>query len=304
MAGYVNCPYTPDEWRDILKSTQSQLLQMQLAVSDVRKMERRAAAATPGYDIFPIDDDANAAMQTVMNSKWGNILGDIGSAASLALFRYKYLIAAGRPAAYLTATISDYSVAQSKIVANAGEPFTKAYGHATQGDRISVGWTQSDGVARLVTGLFVENVATANTLRVTTMINPELVINGQFGEDDHWTKGEGWTIGGGDANAAGALDTALSSTAAIAVVGGRRYTLSFDMTRAAGTLTPSFDGVPLTARALTGSYTEDFSPADASGVLAFTGAGFTGTLDNVFLREIVPSVDATVTVELEATYVP
>ena len=303
MAGYVVCPYTPDEWRDILKSANSQLLEMQLAVSGVRKMERRATAETPGYDIFPIDDDANAAMQTVMNSKWGNILGDIGSAASLALFRYKFNIAAGRPVAYLTATIS-IDGSYSKIVANAGEPFTKVYGHATQGDMVTIRWVNATGMTRTYPSKTARSIATSNTLLLNEVLNPSLVVNGGFSADTDWTKGVGWTIAGGVADAAGAISTAIESTVAITVEVGVAYEITFTMTRAAGDLVVKFDGVTIATKSLTGTYTVEFTATDTSGVLLFLGAGFTGTLDNVGLREKMPSADDSVEVELEATYVP
>ena len=304
MGAYVDCPYTPDEWRDILKSAQSQLLQMQSAVNGVRTMERRATAGTPGYDLFPIDDDANAVMQTLMNSKWGNVLGDIGSAASLALFRYKYRIAAGKPAAFTSATFSDWGISDEKteLTANDGTPFNPA-----ASDKVTVVWTSpTAGLARSQTGLIVDTAGgtPSNSLYLTTRINPDLVVNGVFAADTNWTKGAGWTIAGGVADAAGALNTPIFSTAAITVVAGARYELSFTMTRSAGDLQVTFDAVLITTKSAGGTYAIEFTPADASGLLAFIGVGFTGTLDNVILREKLPSADTTVTVELEATYVP
>ena len=312
MAGYVNCPYTADEWRDILKSASSQLIEMQQAVGLVRRMERYASQTPPkpGYDIFPIDDDANAAMQTLMTAKWGNILGNIGAAASLALFRYKYVIQPGRPAGFVTATVA--VVTGSTVVWDDGGAARSTFsecitGGASAGDRVTLSWDQANGVRRIVTGLIVDALITDGVnkgIDLTIRINPELVVNGDMNPDTDWMKGAGWTIAGGVADAAGALDTALSSAAAITVVAGRRYTLTYTMTRSAGTLTPSFDGVSLTSRALSGTYTDYFYPADASGVLAFTGAGFTGTLDDVSLVETMPVADNSVEVELEATYVP
>lgn len=294
--GYVVCPYTPAEWRDILNAAQKQIVEMQLAISQVRRMERYAAQTPPkpGYDIFPINADANAAMQALMNAKWANILGGIGSAASLSLFRYKYVIAAGKPAAYLTATITDFG-GVTRITPNAGSPFWQV----VIDDRITLTWVNANGVTRTKTGLIVSNTS----IILTTQEFPDLVVNGDMDPDSNWTKGAGWTIAGGVADAAGALNTALTSAAAITVVVGRQYTLTYTMTRAAGTLTPSFDGVPLTARALSGTYSEDFSPADTSGVLAFTGTGFTGTLDDVTFHETQPVADASIVVTLKATNV-
>lgn len=283
---------------------------MQLTINQVRRLERYALREKPGYDPFPIDDDANAVMQSTMNSKWGNLLAAIGPAASLALFRYKYIIKSGRPAGFVTATLQ--TIAGKTIIWGDGADAALAFsqcitGGASAGDRITLSWEQSNGVRRIVTGLIVNGLAAGGGdtgLELTTCINPELVLTGDFSADSNWTKGAGWSIAGGVAVAAGELNTALSSTAAITVVAGQRYTLSFDLTRSAGTLTASFDGVTVTSGALTGSYTESFYPADSSGVLAFTGTGFTGTLDNVSLKETTPVADDSVEVELEATYVP
>ena len=312
MAGYVDCPYTPTEWRKILSAAQAQLGEMQLAVNQVRRLERYAVAVRPGYDIFPIDDDANAVMQAIMNAKWGNILGDIGAAASESLFRYKSVIVTGKPAAFLNATISDYDTPPTKslVVANAGEPFASLYGHASQGDRVSVGWTQSDGVARLATGLFVEDVAAANTLRLTTCINPELVVNGTFDADTDWTKGTGWTIAGG---VAVALDATGALEAAVALTGltvGALYELSFTISGYDhGELKPTFTGLVSqvgTNRTANGTYTETFTADATTAELVFSRGTVTElhlNLDTVSVREIVPSADTTVAVTLEATYV-
>jgi len=312
MAGYVDCPYTPDEWRDILKSTQSHLLQMQLAVSDVRKMERRATAATPGYDIFPIDDDANAAMQTVMNSKWGNILGDIGSAASLALFRYKYLIAAGKPAAYLTATISDHSATQSKIVANGGEPFLKCIsGGANAGDKVTIRWTTSAGVVRSLTIQYVDSVATANTLLLLGLLNGERLDNGDFHDGDDWVFGApNWSWDGAGKAYANAITTEVLSQTVGNVVAGMTYQLTYTVSSySAGDIRAEIYGITtFTGETLSanGSSTQTFLAAAAGApTLQFHSPShsFTGKIDNVSIREVMPSADDSVEVELEATYV-
>ncbi len=108
--------------------------------------------------------------------------------------------------------------------------------------------------------------------------------NGTFATDTAWTKGSGWTISAGTAVASGAISTAISQDAAATLITGRSYVVSYTITRSAGSLAPSVGGVAGVARELTGSYTETIV-AGATQVLAFTGSGFTGTLDNVVVKD-------------------
>jgi microcystin-dependent protein len=114
----------------------------------------------------------------------------------------------------------------------------------------------------------------------------EYSTNGTFTTDTGWTKGAGWSIGTGVATAAGALSTAISQDAAIALVAGQSYTVTFTITRDAGSLTPSIGGTAGTARSAAGTYSETII-AGATQVIAFTGASFTGTLDNVTVKQVI-----------------
>lgn len=111
----------------------------------------------------------------------------------------------------------------------------------------------------------------------------EAVSNGTFATDTVWTKGTGWTIGAGVATATGAISTAISQSSIITLVQGRSYAVTFTITASAGTLTPSIGGRVGTARNSSGTYTEIII-AGATQAIAFTGAGFTGTLDNVSVK--------------------
>jgi len=109
----------------------------------------------------------------------------------------------------------------------------------------------------------------------------DYIVNGTFAADTDWTKGAGWTIGAGVATAAGGISTALSQTISTLVT-GRTYTLTFTATRSAGSVTASVGGTSGTARSSSATFTESFV-AGSGGVLAFTGTGFTGTIDNAIL---------------------
>lgn len=109
-----------------------------------------------------------------------------------------------------------------------------------------------------------------------TPTGSNLVSNGGFDSGSNWTPGAGWAIGSGVATAT-ASSAALTST--LAATSGRVYLVRYTMTRSAGTLTPSFGGVTLTARSLSGTY-EEFITASSTAALVFTGAAFSGTADD------------------------
>lgn len=108
----------------------------------------------------------------------------------------------------------------------------------------------------------------------------ECTTNGTFASDTGWTKGAGWSIATGTAIATGAISTALSQTSARTIVAGQAYAVTYTITRSAGGLIPSVGGYSGTERTSAGTYSEVIV-AGATQILAFTGNGFTGTLDNV-----------------------
>ncbi len=121
----------------------------------------------------------------------------------------------------------------------------------------------------------------ASTDKVTNGTFAEYVTNGAFASDTGWTKGTGWTIAAGVATATGAISTALSQTAAITLIAGYTYTITFTVSGfAAGTVTPSIGGTAGTPRGSDATFTETIV-AGSTQILAFTGAGFTGNIDNV-----------------------
>lgn len=108
-----------------------------------------------------------------------------------------------------------------------------------------------------------------------------MVTNGTFTTDTDWTKGTGWAISAGAATATTA-STAISQTAPVTLIPGQIYTITYDVTRSAGTVTPSLGGTAGTARSTSATFTETIT-AGADGTIAFTGVGFTGTVDNVIV---------------------
>lgn len=124
----------------------------------------------------------------------------------------------------------------------------------------------------------------------------DLIVNGGFATDTIWTKGVGWTITGGVANAttlsttisqtkANMISAGVAGTPSVGWVNGVYYIVEFTLpTSSAGTLSV---GTATTAdqHTVTEAGTHRaliLSDGGAAG-LVFTGAGWTGTIDNVSL---------------------
>lgn len=115
-----------------------------------------------------------------------------------------------------------------------------------------------------------------------------VVTNGTFATDTDWTKGAGWTIAAGVATATGAISTAISQTAPVTLVEGQAYRVTYTITRSAGGLIPSIGGTAGTERTASGTYNEVIV-CGSSQTIAFTGNGFTGTLDTISINPAVSS---------------
>lgn len=185
----------------------------------------------------------------------------------------------------------EYYAANGRAFAVSGASLFEIFSDGSKTNRGSL--QQSSGIVYIVenglelgicdgTSLYIFTYATNLFERIICGV--EFVTNGVFASDTAWTKGAGWTIAAGVADAAGALNTALTQNAASTLVAGRSYTLTYTVTRAAGTITPAIGGTSGTGRTASGTYTETIV-AGATQVLAFTGTGFTGTLDNISIND-------------------
>lgn len=113
----------------------------------------------------------------------------------------------------------------------------------------------------------------------------EYTTNGTFASDTGWTKGSGWTIGSGVATASGAISTALEQSAGVSLVQGKAYSIGYTITRSAGSITLSVGGTAGTARSASGTYSETII-AGSTQTISFGTSGFTGTVDNVSVRDV------------------
>jgi hypothetical protein len=114
------------------------------------------------------------------------------------------------------------------------------------------------------------------------------VTNGAFtGNITGWTAGSGWSASGNKADAAGAISTALTQ-AVTGLVPGASYAVTFTTTRAAGGVLCSLGG-GTAGTEITGSstQTQTIVAGSSNNLLAFTGNGFTGTVDTVSLTPVI-----------------
>lgn len=116
----------------------------------------------------------------------------------------------------------------------------------------------------------------------------EYTTNGGFSSDTAWTKGAGWTIAAGVATATGAISTDLTQNAAIALLAGESYTITFTSTRSAGGVIPKIGGTSGTERTGAGTFTETII-AGSTQAITFSGNAFTGTVDLVSVHRTTAS---------------
>ena len=118
-----------------------------------------------------------------------------------------------------------------------------------------------------------------------------LVTNGTFDTDTNWTKGTGVTISGGVVNATSAASIV---TQTMPLVSNTSYSVSFDYTMSAGaSLRIEGSGILATSPALgaSGTVTLTIVANSTTFKIAASGAGFTGTIDNVSVFEVDASND-------------
>ena len=114
------------------------------------------------------------------------------------------------------------------------------------------------------------------------------VTNGIFEDDDHWTKGTGWTITGDHAVGASGTASDLSQDPGD-LVEGEIYQVIWTMSdRSGGTVTCKIGRTIGTAQDTNATFTEEIV-CGATTVIAFTkSADFGGKITNIFVRQVAP----------------
>lgn len=186
------------------------------------------------------------------------------------------ILPAYSPGAALQGALGNFTLAK-QLAANIAESFTVptdqdgrlakyvTFGKGAASDFYAQAFGVQDGTDRVTNGTFAE-----------------YTTNGTFASDTAWTKGTGWTIAAGVATATGAISTALSQTAAIALIPGYSYTVTFTITAfTAGTIAVLLGGGTAgTARGSAATFVQTII-AGSDGTISFATVGFTGSIDNV-----------------------
>ena len=122
-------------------------------------------------------------------------------------------------------------------------------------------------------------------------LGSELITNGDFAADSNWVKGTGWSISGGVGVANIATGGNLRQNG-VALEENKVYSITFTIvSRSAGAVlgrfggTPAVDSVSFNAA---GTYTFFLKANDTNSSFMLRGqGGFTGTVDNVSVKEVL-----------------
>lgn len=181
------------------------------------------------------------------------------------------------------------------------------------------GWTISGGYAQayLATSAITQSSPLTLTSGLSytleyTIANLLYVTNGNFTIGTGWTLGTGWTINTTtqQAVATGAISAAITQTTPFVLISGQSHSVTFTVTRSAGSVACSVGGgTPGTAISASSTVTQTIV-AGSTQILAFTGSAFTGTVTNISVNvveagSVIPDIGGTqgVTRTTPGTYV-
>jgi hypothetical protein len=121
-------------------------------------------------------------------------------------------------------------------------------------------------------------------------LGPELVVNGGFDSDTAWTKGAGWTISGGKLVATSVASGVEAKQSIPSLVAGYRYIITFDVSVTSGILKVNLGDLGFTPTELfvpiSGSYSYRPANSGAAQITFWAASTFTGTIDNISVREL------------------
>jgi len=127
----------------------------------------------------------------------------------------------------------------------------------------------------------------AYSIKPVPVYGAELVTNGDFATDSDWTKGTGWTISGGAANATSAgTGTPLSQS----IITGKKYKITYDVvsiSQGGFQVDLSYSGTALGQLVTTtGTFTDIITSLNP--LLSIRAVGTTtGSIDNVSVKEVL-----------------
>ena len=113
----------------------------------------------------------------------------------------------------------------------------------------------------------------------------ELVTNGTFDSADNWTLGTGWSISGG---VAVGTSTSVNINQTIGSQIGKILIVEFDLVNTSGSIMRAeVGGYKGETMATSGHYVSALAPSTTADKLFIYGANFTGTIDNVSVKEVI-----------------
>lgn len=208
----------------------------------------------------------------------------------------------GNGTLYWVVTQSTTAPSAAQVIA--GTDHTDSAADASGNQAVSATGVQNVSATGLVTATnyysyFVHRDAVGNTSTVaaadgfntTISLGSELVTNGGFDTDSDWNKGTGWTISGGK-GVATSVPAFADIDQAVAIVNGTDYYVSIDVTVTSGSASLYMGAsgnaavqIPLTA---SGTYTDTITAtATAAVLIRAESGGFTGSIDNVSIKEVL-----------------
>lgn len=126
------------------------------------------------------------------------------------------------------------------------------------------------------------------------VVDEELVTNGDFDTDTNWSKGSGWSINTGAANASSVTPLTSVLSQNIGLEAGKTYNITYEIKNyVSGDVSVRLGNSTFgTIRSGNGVYTETITQSSPSSVvliffLARTSS-FTGSIDNVSVKEVYP----------------
>lgn len=132
---------------------------------------------------------------------------------------------------------------------------------------------------------FTTSIWTISTNKAiaTPVLGSDVIVNGAFAADTNWGKGAGWAIASGTANATTASSDLTASVAPLTA--NTFYQVVYTVSAfSAGTVQAVVGGKAMPTHAANATYTE--IALATTTAFKFTGAGFTGSLDNVSAKAL------------------
>ena len=128
-------------------------------------------------------------------------------------------------------------------------------------------------------------------------LGDELVVNGGFDTDSDWVKNTGWSISGGAASASSSFDSLAQ--AGFNFIIEKNYKVTYEVKNYVnGNIRFQFTGGATLSginRDSNGIYTQYVKATANHSNFRFKGTNFTGSIDNISLKEVLVNRESTVT---------